>query len=637
MAWSVAFGRRFADSLAPALMTNILLVLVAGMTVRSLTFGFALGLLLDAAMLLAGVWRCRRDGLSILRRIGPSGALVFSVAFVVLYLLDTGKVFLNWDEFGFWGLALKDTLRLDELYAVSELPYRHKDYVPAVTLFEYQWVTLAGRYLEADLYRCIQVLMFSLLLPSIDSAGGALSPASGDPGRRDDAGGAKESARRMLARIGASVGLRYALRIAAALLLLEMPFAFTPQDGFLFYHSIYLDYFSGIVLAYCFLEAYRRRGSFAYRMLVLAIGMSVMVLSKMTLAVMLPAILLFVLVAVAAFGEDGARLRLAAGAIGAGMVPIVLWLSYNSFVARFVDGSEDTQTFSGTDPKLILSMLFDPSGSGVAYAEKAQLAYLDAIFSRPLVFGLNYVVCVGILAAAALAVCVLAPASERERTVLAALWTGFANIGYAVMMYALYPASFTEAEALRVASFERYMNAQLLATAIIILGLIFELGIWRRLWAVSLAVPLGLAIWLAVAAPDSAGQIAPGQSEEAQADYENHVELARPLLERIPEDSSVLVIAPGDTGRAFVRLRYLAFPRALEGAIAEADMAHAASPEEVQAALEGIDYVYLTHPDKELSPALRSRFAQPEEPAAGLYKVEGGEPGGERLVALDAG
>ena len=66
---------------------------------------------------------------------------------------NIGKVFLAWDEFSHWGMFLKESLRLDNLYAVSPLPFKHKDYVPAITLFEVIWVKLCRRYLEADVYR----------------------------------------------------------------------------------------------------------------------------------------------------------------------------------------------------------------------------------------------------------------------------------------------------------------------------------------------------------------------------------------------------------------------------------------------------------------------------------------------------
>ena len=84
------------------------------------------------------------------------------------FLIKFSKRFWAWDEFSHWGVFLKETLRLDSLYCTSPLTIAHKDYVPAITLFETIWCKLSFRYNKADAYRAIQIFMFSLMMPMFD-------------------------------------------------------------------------------------------------------------------------------------------------------------------------------------------------------------------------------------------------------------------------------------------------------------------------------------------------------------------------------------------------------------------------------------------------------------------------------------
>ena len=68
---------------------------------------------------------------------------------LVVTVMDAGRSFYSWDEFMHWGKMVKEMIRLDRFYCVTESTlYRHKDYPPFVALFEYAWCRMGGGYSE---------------------------------------------------------------------------------------------------------------------------------------------------------------------------------------------------------------------------------------------------------------------------------------------------------------------------------------------------------------------------------------------------------------------------------------------------------------------------------------------------------
>lgn len=94
----------------------------------------------------------------------------------------------------------------------------HKDYVPAVTLFEYLWCRLSLAYSEANAYRGIQMLLVAVVLSvaeKIRTCGKAIAGT-----------------------------LQYAFSV---LVLMGIPLLF---PAFRFYHTIYEDAIFGILIFY---------------------------------------------------------------------------------------------------------------------------------------------------------------------------------------------------------------------------------------------------------------------------------------------------------------------------------------------------------------------------------------------------
>ena len=347
-AWSVLFRKRFADSLAPALMLHMLIVMLCGMVFHKLSVGIYGGIAVFAGVLIWRLAQTRPDMRALARKLWNDGAFVFFVLYLFCFFSNYGKRFTNWDEFGHWGMFMKESLRLDMLYTESPLPLFHKDYVPATTLFEVIWCRLSGRFLEADAYRAIQMVMFAMMLPMFNS----FSPVA------QDVDGAQ--------RAWPSVKWAFfgrGCQLAAMFFVMLLPLLFCTPDT-KFYHSLYIDYFLGIVFFYCAMQALRNGKNRIYQAFVLALGFATLLLTKQTGIALLPLVFALYVAKLLLFDAHGAGVRcyvrLLAMACATAAVSMLLWYSFAAFVDLHVSAQCDPVQSTNTSSFDFCS----PTGSG---------------------------------------------------------------------------------------------------------------------------------------------------------------------------------------------------------------------------------------------------------------------------------
>lgn len=570
-AWSVTFRKKFSSSLAPAVMLHIVLLLFTGMLCHSLNAGILLGCFLYVALLAfyfvsgrsvldvfsSGKNSSSREereyscskvsvvlrGCSYARHLlADSGFRLFLFFYLFCWLTNIDKQFLYWDEFSHWGMFLKESLRLDDLFAVSPLPFSHKDYVPAVTLFEALWIRLCGQYTEPDVYRAIQMLMFVMMLPMFRAFGG-------EP---DDVA-------------GASVYEKLALP-AAVLAVLLLPLIFNTSNAFLFYHSIYCDYLSGVLLFYCMAAACTDEGSACYRLGVFTLALTVMVLTKMTLMVFLPAVILFSLIRELWIRKERTAGKTIACLVFPVAVPIGLWFAFNRFVDQYVPNTGGIQSYDGMKLSSVLEVFKSSAVSSIPYLEDVRRTFSDAVLYRDVLLHGSYAAAIaGIVAVMLLVSWLLKDRQEKRTAYLATLWTLLTGIFYALVMYFLYETAFSEREARYLASYERYMNTFTVCAALFALYVFYAGSLWKKYRKVLPAAVVALLSYVLLFGHVSVfSQAAPGFLTHDREKTRGLREMAE-QINTVPERASIYELTRGENGWILVRLRYYCAPRALAG------------------------------------------------------------------------
>ncbi len=134
---------------------------------------WAVALAAAAGLLLLGAEVLRKKSLrAVWQRLGIPSFFAFAVLFVFVLVVNRNRNMVWGDEFSFWGLSVKEMVRLDALYNVPQSAVAsHRDYPPAIMLFEYLWCKLCGAYSEPSLYRGLQFLTLGSLLPAFSAIG----------------------------------------------------------------------------------------------------------------------------------------------------------------------------------------------------------------------------------------------------------------------------------------------------------------------------------------------------------------------------------------------------------------------------------------------------------------------------------
>ena len=85
-AWAVFFKKKFSDSLAPALMLHVIIVMLSGMLIHKLSVGIWGGMLLFAGVLVYKVLKEPKEARAFVKSALPEGAFIFTVFYIFCFI-----------------------------------------------------------------------------------------------------------------------------------------------------------------------------------------------------------------------------------------------------------------------------------------------------------------------------------------------------------------------------------------------------------------------------------------------------------------------------------------------------------------------------------------------------------------------
>lgn len=572
-AYSVLFKKRLIKSLAPSFFLQIMIIMCTSMAINSFSAGIVLCGVISVSVLMVAVVRNKTvKGLVDIREL-----LVFFFVYMFIFITNYGKHFTDWDEFSHWGLFVKETYRLDALFCKSPYGFVHKDYVPAITVFETLYCKLSMRFSEADSYRGIQLLQMAMVLPIAFE-------------------GYIESAKFK----------KKALSTASKLLIiLGLPLFF---ESPMYYHTIYQDLIFGILIFYCMWLVFTEENS-KYKTFVLTLALSMLVLSKMVAMAFLPMVVFFYLVYSFLFEKDSVASKLINSLIAL-VTPILLWWGCNKYIDLYVPNSGGGQSYDGISVGTVLG-IFTHNGV-VPYQDIVEKNYFTAIVCEGILGNASYLTVVLIVAIILGVYAYALEITERKKVLLIDLWILLAGIAYALLMWMLYLTSFSEYEAVNLASFERYMGTYLLATVFIAAGtFVYFSKENMQTWIVVLAAVVLQNVIFFI----DFTQLLPSAVTGEKMIHEGETNL---LLRETGEDDSICIIMRGDDLTGPVAIGYRCFPRKLASIRigkpnSDKDVwSEDLSTYELVERIEQYDYVYFMNLDDYFINEYSDSFVNPE-------------------------
>ncbi|SDA69884.1 hypothetical protein SAMN02910275_02236 [Butyrivibrio sp. INlla18] len=600
-AYAIFFRKRYAESLAPAFFVSIILMLFSGMLLGSITLGILISVVLAIVVYVTEIINAKAIGplFEKAKSFFSEGLLVIAV-YLLVNVINYGKHYHSPDEFTHWGVFLRETFRLDALYVTSPIGIVHKDYVPAITLFEALWCKLSFRLTEANAYRGIQMLQVSMLLPLISNRCS-----------KDD------SNKKLIVCIKAFVTFSIPLFVT----------------GLMFYHTIYQDYIYGVLVFFCMWIIVTGDNS-RYELFELTLAITILLMAKMTALAFLPMIVIFYVVYSLFYMDKVAGrnnvLQTLLRSVIVTAIPLIVWKIYNVFSSKYIGGNTANgsggQSYGGHNLGTLIKV-FSHNGS-IAYQNDVEKSYLEAIISRGLVGNVPYVQIVVIIVALLLAFSFWGVEKCYARKVrITSLWILLAGLSYGLLMYYLYMTGFSEFEARQLASYDRYMGTFVVTAIFLALGVVFYFTKTNSL----VIKMLGVVLLSNIIFFGNCEQILPGNLTDSEVLYNQEAEH---LKNSVPENAKVAVIIKNEMAIAEDALTFYSFPITIGVAYpndVKDDLnrfSYDYSDEELAEFISEYDYVYFMNIDEKFIDRYSDIFEKPEDVKRGeIYQVtnEGGK------------
>ena len=156
-------GRRFEEVLPLSLFSVVLMLYVARMA-GQLLLGRNVVLAVGVGSGLVCLYFLIREKRTFLDRVLTPGFAAFVLITLFFWWNSEGRVFMQWDDFSHWGLVVRNMHFFGKLGNVAEATTKFKDYPPATSLMAY-FFTSFGSFNETNAIRGLGVMSYGCMLP----------------------------------------------------------------------------------------------------------------------------------------------------------------------------------------------------------------------------------------------------------------------------------------------------------------------------------------------------------------------------------------------------------------------------------------------------------------------------------------
>ena len=393
--------------------------------------------------------------------------------------------------------------------------------MPAFTLFEALWCKLSLGFCEADAFRAIQILQFSIILPIIIDKDRIKSVIKG-------------------------------------VILTVLPLCIHALS---IYHTIYQDVLFAYILFYCMWIAYHEYEDEKYKIFLLTLSLTMLAMVKMTAVLFVLLVDCYLLVKII-FKVEKISIK---GIFATFIAPLVIWFGVNKYIGYYapMDGG---QSYAGLSLKLLKNVMLN--NGEIPYQQDVTNVYLDAMFKhRPIFEFMPYSWIVGIVIIALIVMAFLKTNFANKTNILLVTgWTFVSALTYAFVMYFLYCTSFSQYESVFLASYERYIISFVFAAILLAVSIGFENESARN------KITLGVFAVFCIASililfPENSLTLLPNNGGRDVEMLQSRERMVKPILETVPQEEGekVFCVMCGDDGETQRILNYDAFPVEVTG------------------------------------------------------------------------
>lgn len=447
-----AFTRkRFNDVVTFSFLLPVFLMYITGI-LGSLKLGFYLSLVLCFIWIVPIFIKIKDKTYirNIIDNYFTLGFFVFVILFIGVSFFLRYASFFQWDDFTHWGPMVKEMYRLDKLYCVNEslLPV-HRDYPPMVSILELLWCYLCSGYEERFVYRAIGTFSVSLIIPFI-------------PENKE-----KIKLKRLI------------LTLLMVIVFISSFFVdYMAAEGYGLLSNlitIYPDALVGLFSAFVFVYVYKENDFNNLNCLLISFLLTfTLMIKQISFAFYL--MIVFYSVFKLCRSDLNTKDKIFKYVLYFIVIPLIFYFSWNIYSnLSNIDGQFALSKISLG--RLFSIIFFD---KGLEYQLATKRFFISSLINRPMLrlFGLTYFELFLIFVGIIIFTLAFMHKDNKLNISFIVLTLTIGVLGFAFTMFTLYMFTYSEYEALKLASFERYMQTYIVFMMYVAIFM-FVLGIYK--------------------------------------------------------------------------------------------------------------------------------------------------------------
>lgn len=162
--YSTIFNKKIEQTIFLSIFSYILILFTFGV-LGSLSLGYMLIIIYNILLLGFNIYSFIKKKINLNKNVLTMGLILFIISYIVIVWQSLGKLASSWDEFSHWALVVKNMYGLNNLGIGSDSTVMIKDYLSGTSLFQYFCVKLCGEFKESMLYVGMDLIILSVIVP----------------------------------------------------------------------------------------------------------------------------------------------------------------------------------------------------------------------------------------------------------------------------------------------------------------------------------------------------------------------------------------------------------------------------------------------------------------------------------------
>lgn len=161
---AILFNKKIEETIFLSISLKIIILFISGI-LFNLKVGFYLIIGISVLLFIFNIVSIIRKKNLLKSNILTIGLFIFIILFILLELSNNGRMLFSWDEFSHWGLVAKNMYYFNDFALGENSTLLFKTYLSGIALYQYFLLNVAGNFDESILYLGINILTLSMLIP----------------------------------------------------------------------------------------------------------------------------------------------------------------------------------------------------------------------------------------------------------------------------------------------------------------------------------------------------------------------------------------------------------------------------------------------------------------------------------------